>query len=175
MGGSSNDDRTEVIHRGKAKVALEWGSKSLLVIIPALATGYFSMRESRIAADIEMARINAKAAAGYETLVEAVKEMDGRVKASEDEARKLATFAAKLELRLDTLATTYVDRVEEEPSTARRRGGGGIRSSTIETIMGRGAAATPVEPDKLFKAGKPAAKAARLPKTLEDAVEQMKK
>jgi len=148
-------------------VAMEWGTKSLLAIIPAIAASYFSMREAKISADLEAARINARASAGYETLADAVKEMEKRISVLEDEARKLAMHSSKLELRLDTFASAYVSRVEARVSERPPRALGGQAEATI---LGRGAGASLVEPEKLFRAAKPSVK---LPKTLKDAA-QMK-
>lgn len=184
---SEFDDHTVVLKdreraqakRGTGRIVLEWGSKSLLAIIPALATGYFSMRESKFASDIEIARITAKAGAGYEALAETLKEESAQRKALAEEARRLAIYVEKLELRLDALAQSHVNRMKAEtPTFHSSRTGSSRRSSATterveraeraersELILGRGAASTSIEPKKLFQEQK----VIQLPRSLDDA------
>lgn len=163
MGG--NDDKTEVIRKhGKTRFMLEWGGKSLLAIIPALATGYFSMRESRISADIEIARINAKAGAGYEAMVDAIKEESSQRKMLTEEARRLAAYTERLELRLDVLSrSSSAEDSGQEGRTS--RGGGSSRRPEARPAGSERPATVTVKSAKFFPEQK---QAKAPPKSLED-------
>jgi len=60
----------------KHPIAVGYVGKGALAVIPALVSAYLSYRTATVDAEVEIARIHAKASVGYETLVAAVKTLE---------------------------------------------------------------------------------------------------
>jgi hypothetical protein len=168
------EEKTEPSHhekpkRSKTSVALDWGGKSLIGIIPALATGYFAMQQAKFESTVEIARINAKAGAGYETLADAVKKLDATAKEHERVISELSATCSKAHASGDG-DEGPVAPVPPAPRTRPGRRGGSAPAAEglhgIGTVgLGAGSGITLTPPDKLFKKSTPL----RLPDTLEGA------
>lgn len=161
-------------HRTKTAIAVDWGSKSLIALIPALATGYFAMKQAKYQADIEIARINGKANAGYDTFKDATKTLEKRL---DDHERVIAELSKLLasERPSDgddpTPAPVRVPRLRPgRVGGATVGGAGGLGAG-----RGAGASATPSavkleSPEKLFKKHEKL----DLPANLDEAAESLK-
>lgn len=155
--------------RTKTAIALDWGSKSLIAVIPALATGYFAMKQAKFEADVEIARINAKAGAGYETLVDAFKKLEARAEEHERVIRELSQLLAR---ERDSVADSPTPEPVRAPA---RRPSRGAVGGTIGAGEGLGAgsgrfatiAPTLTPPEKLFRKQADI----KLPETLDEAAE----
>lgn len=150
--------------RKKASIAMEWGGKSLIALLPALATGYFATLQAKYESQIEVAKINAKAGAGYETLKEAIQKLE---ETSRDHERTIEQLASLISVESLRVATPTARPARPR---ARATGGGLGALSGVGAGLGAGAgsssapsALTP--PEKLF-ANKPL----QIPATLDEAV-----
>lgn len=115
----SNDDvaTAHVPRKQHVKLAASYAGKGLLVIIPALATSYFTYKQTKVQADVEIAKTQVEiaktkggASAGYETLVDAID--------------KIGKDIARLEGRLG--ATEARLNMTSSVAPAARRPGGGV-------------------------------------------------
>jgi hypothetical protein len=146
----------------RTKKWLEFSLKVLAVIAPALITSYFSYRTAKVESE-------AKANAGYEALVSAVKDLQAA-------AEKSTTGVAKLEGRLETVERLALQRISA-PITAPASGTIGMGSlGTLGHGSGSGSGSGYVGP---LKAPKPAKsemvfEAKELPPDLDSAYREQK-
>ena len=75
---------------------LEWGLKGLAATLPALIAGWVAVSQAKYESATEVARINAKASAGYEALLETAEDL-------EESNQRLAALVQMLEKRVERL------------------------------------------------------------------------
>lgn len=145
---SGSDDTTEVVRGRRKGIVADSIGKSLLALIPALAAGYFSMREAKIAADIEIARIQSKNRDVHEVVSAKVNEEQVARAKLTDDALKLAQHVAKLEAKLNALTDVYVKIVQPEAEESRSRTVRRVAAEAKDVLSKTDA--SDVEPEKLF-------------------------